>query len=33
MKNKKIILSKNIQEKMIEFFLRTSIPRMLKIKV
>lgn len=30
MKKEKIILSKNIQEKMIEFFLRTSIPKMLK---
>lgn len=29
MKDKKIILSKSIQEKMIEFFLRTSIPKML----
>lgn len=28
MKNK-IILSKSIQEKMLEFFMRTSIPKML----
>lgn len=30
MKQDKIVLSKTIQEKMIEFFLRTSIPRMLQ---
>lgn len=29
MKNEKIILSKCIQEKMVEFFMRTSIPKML----
>lgn len=29
MKNNKITLPKSIQEKMIEFFLKTSIPRML----
>lgn len=29
MKTEKIILTKTIQEKMIEFFLKTSIPRML----
>lgn len=31
MKDKKIILPKNIQERMIEFFLRTSIPKMIQI--
>ncbi len=31
MKDNKIILSKNIQEKMIEFFLRTSIPKMIQV--
>lgn len=30
MNDKKIILTKSIQEKMVEFFLRTSIPRMIK---
>lgn len=29
MKTEKIILTKTVQEKMIEFFLKTSIPRML----
>lgn len=29
MKDNKIKLSKTIQEKMIEFFLKTSIPKML----
>lgn len=29
MKNNKVTLSKSIQDKMIEFFLKTSIPRML----
>ena len=28
MKDKKITLSKSIQEKMIQFFLKTSIPKM-----
>ena len=31
-KNKKIVLPKNVQIKMIKFFLNTSIPRMLKNK-
>ncbi len=31
MNDKKIILTKSIQEKMVEFFLRTSIPRMIKV--
>jgi len=30
MNNKKIVLSKEIQKKMIEFFLKTSIPKMIK---
>ncbi len=32
MNDKKIILSKNIQKKMIIFFLKTSIPKMIKTK-
>ncbi len=31
MNDNKIVLSKHIQEKMIEFFLRTSIPKMMKM--
>ena len=31
MKDNKIVLSKHIQEKMIEFFLRTSIPKMIQV--
>ena len=31
MKKDKIVLPKAIQKKMIEFFLRTSIPRMLQV--
>ncbi len=31
MNDKKIILSKSVQERMIEFFLRTSIPKMIQI--
>lgn len=31
-KNKKIVLPKNVQIKMIKFFLNTSVPRMLESK-
>lgn len=31
MRNGKIIIPKSVQEKMIEFFLRTSIPKMIKV--
>lgn len=30
MKDKKIILTKNTQERMMEFFLKTSIPKMIQ---
>lgn len=31
MNNEKIVIPKCIQAKMIEFFLRTSIPKMIKV--